>query len=55
MWVRTKFPENDFFHGRRNISWAVNYDITMPDTAPLELRSQFGSVTVTDLHAPRAL
>jgi DUF4097 and DUF4098 domain-containing protein YvlB len=55
VWVRTKFPEGDFFHGIRNISWAVNYDITMPETAPLELRSQFGAVTVTDLHAPSTI
>ncbi|MEI9973215.1 MAG: hypothetical protein WDO73_14910 [Ignavibacteriota bacterium] len=52
VWVRTKLPETNFFHGRHNFSWAINYDIVMPETAPLELRTQFGSVTVTDLHAP---
>jgi DUF4097 and DUF4098 domain-containing protein YvlB len=52
VWVRTRFPDREFFHGLRNFSWAVNYDIVMPETAPLELRTQFGSVSVTDLHAP---
>ena len=50
--VRTQLPDSGFFHGRRNFSWAVNLDIDMPDTAPLEARSHFGSVTVVDLHAP---
>jgi hypothetical protein len=52
VWVRAEPPENDFFHGRRNFSISVNFDITMPDTAPLEVRTHFGSVAVTDLHAP---
>jgi DUF4097 and DUF4098 domain-containing protein YvlB len=48
--VRTEFPRiSGIFH---NLSWSVDLDIVMPDTAPLELRNQFGTVSVTDLHAP---
>jgi len=48
--VRTEIPE---IHGSfHNLSWSVDLDIVMPDTAPLELRNQFGPVSVTDLHAP---
>jgi hypothetical protein len=49
--VRTEYPSDDFFKGWRNLSFAVNYDITMPETAPLEVRNRFGAVSVTDLHA----
>ena len=52
VWVRTQYPHSDFFNGRHNLSYAVNYDITMPETAPLEVRNRFGAVSVTDLHAP---
>src|SRR5580692_1810499 len=52
VWVRSELPNGTFFRGVHNFSWAVNLDIEMPDTAPLEARSHFGSVTVTDLHAP---
>lgn len=50
--VRTEYPNNSFFSGRRTSSYSVSLEITMPDTAPLELRNQFGSVTVQNLHAP---
>jgi hypothetical protein len=49
--VRTEYPPGDFFNGWHNISFSVNYDITMPETAPLEVRNRFGEVRVTDLHA----
>jgi hypothetical protein len=44
--VRTEYPQN-----LRNASFSVECDITMPDTAPLDLRNQFGSVDVSNLHA----
>src|SRR5262245_26165705 len=44
--VRTDYPQN-----LRNVSFSVECDITMPDTAPLDLRNQFGSVDVSNLHA----
>jgi ribosomal protein S11 len=55
VWVRTVPPGNDFFNGRRSLSFALNFDITMPETAPLEVHTRFGSVTVTDLHAPATI
>jgi hypothetical protein len=50
--VRTKFPETGFFSGHRNLSWAVDIEIAMPENAPLDLRDQFGAVSVTGLRAP---
>jgi len=47
--VRTDYPEH---RHESNISYGVRYDITMPETAPLELRNRFGGVEVTNLHAP---
>src|SRR5437879_2792398 len=46
--VRTVYPRET---GRRGLSYAVDYDITMPDTAPLDLRNRFGSAEVSNLHA----
>ena len=46
--VRTDYPRET---GRRNLSYAVDYDIAMPDTAPLDLRNRYGSADVTNLHA----
>lgn len=50
--VRTEIPNSSSFPWLHNFSWSVDIDIAMPDAAPLDLRNQFGSVTVTDLHAP---
>jgi len=49
--IRTEYPRNSFFSGRHNVGYTVSYDITMPETAPLEVRSRFGSVEVSGLHA----
>jgi hypothetical protein len=49
--VRTEYPHTGGFTGFRNLSYSVSLDITMPETAPLELRNRFGSVTVQNLHA----
>jgi len=46
--VHTQYPSNWSSH---NLSYFVNYDITMPETAPLELRNRFGEVDVANLHA----
>jgi hypothetical protein len=51
VWVRTEYPHEDLFGGHRNLSYSVNYDITMPETAPLEVRNRFGAVSVSNLHA----
>ncbi len=50
--VRTVFPEKSWsFHGAGYVSYSVDYDVTMPDTAPLEVRNRFGNVSVAGLHA----
>ena len=50
--VRTDVPKSSSFSWLHSFSWSVDIDIAMPDTAPLDLRNQFGPVSVTDLHAP---
>jgi DUF4097 and DUF4098 domain-containing protein YvlB len=50
--VRADVPKTSSFSWLHTFSWSVDLDIAMPDTAPLDLRNQFGSVSVTDLHAP---
>jgi len=50
--VRTQYPPQ---YNNRNVSYEVDYDITMPETAPLDLRNHFGSVTVANLHAPATI
>ena len=47
--VRTQYPSN---YNNRDVSYSVDYDIVIPETAPLDLRNRFGTVTVTNLHAP---
>ncbi len=46
--VRTNYPKT---WNHRNLGYSVDYDITMPETAPLEVRNRFGSVNVVGLHA----
>jgi hypothetical protein len=47
--VHTQYPSH---WNTNNLSYSVNYDVTIPETAPLELRNRFGAVDVADLHAP---
>ena len=49
--VRTVYPNN----WRGNISYNVDYDITMPATAPLDLRNRFGNTDVSNLQAPATI
>lgn len=50
--IRTDYPKEERgLFGRRNTSYSVRYEITMPETAPLEVRNSFGSVNVSDLKA----
>ena len=54
--IRTEYPKEEHdgffgFHGPSYLSYSVNLEITMPDTAPLELRNSFGTVSVEDLKA----
>ena len=50
--LRTRYPERSgSFLGFNNVSYSVRYELTMPESAPLELRNAFGAVTVTGLKA----
>src|SRR5580692_3512181 len=54
--IRTEYPKEEHdglfgFHGLSYLSYSVNLDVSMPDTAPLELRNSFGSVSIDDLKA----
>jgi len=46
--VRTEYPKT---WNHRNLGYSVEYDITMPETALLDLRNRFGSVSVANPHA----
>lgn len=50
--VRTEYPNHGF---NRRLSYNVDYDIVMPETAPLDVRHRFGSVDVSSLHAPATI
>ena len=47
--VRTIYPRGE---SRRNLSYGVDYDLTLPEAAPLDVRNRFGFVAITNLHAP---
>jgi hypothetical protein len=51
--IRTEYPKNGSWP--RNMSYSANLEIQMPETAPLELRNRFGSVTVQKLRAPASI
>jgi len=51
--VRTRYPEKEssFWSGRRNISYSVDYEILMPESAPLAVKNSFGRVEVSGIKA----
>lgn len=51
--IETVYPkhENLGLFGS-NVSYSVNYEILMPESAPLEVKNSFGAVSVNDLKAP---
>ncbi len=52
--IRTVYPEaasNWWKSGLRRLSYSVNYDIAMPADAPLNLKNDFGNVSVTGVKA----
>jgi putative adhesin len=54
--VRTKYPEKKWsFEGSGHISFSVDYDILMPETAPLSVRNKFGEISVEGLKASATL
>lgn len=50
--IRTRYPEEPTrFVNFRNCSYLVRYEMTIPESAPLEVRNSFGAVSVTGLKA----
>lgn len=50
--IRTRYPQQpNSFLGFRNISYFVRYDLTIPESAPLDVRNSFGAVSVSGLKA----
>ncbi len=43
---RTEYPEHLMNRRRGNFSFSVEYNLTVPEAAPLDLRNNFGSVAV---------
>ena len=43
--VRTRYPEGKAFFGSRRVSYAVDYDITLPEGAAVSVRNKFGDVS----------
>ena len=46
--VRTVYPERSGWLNFKNNSYSVNFDISYPESAPLEIRNEFGDVRVSD-------
>ncbi len=51
--IRTEYPKEEHggFLGLRYLSFSVDYEVIMPETAPLELRNSFGAVSIDGLKA----
>jgi hypothetical protein len=46
--IRTVYPERNGWLSFKNTSYSVNFDITYPESAPLEIRNEFGEVRVSE-------
>jgi hypothetical protein len=46
--IRTVYPERNSWFSLKNTSYSVNFDITYPESAPLEIRNEFGEVRVSE-------
>jgi DUF4097 and DUF4098 domain-containing protein YvlB len=49
--VRTRYPEQQWFRSNRNLSFAVDYTILMPERMPLDVKNSFGNVSATGVKA----
>ena len=51
--IRTEYPQwfEKMFSGRRSLSFSVDYEVTMPENAPLAIQNSFGNVSVVGLKA----
>lgn len=45
--VRTVYPASNSWFSFENPSYSVNFDVTYPESAPLEIRNEFGEVRTT--------
>ena len=54
--LRTRIPEKKWsFQGKGYVSYAVDYQIRMPEGAELEASTRFGNISVTGLKAAASL
>src|SRR3954447_305779 len=49
--IRTKYPDRQRSFGRRDVSFSVRYDVTVPETSPLAIRNSFGGISVSGIKA----
>jgi hypothetical protein len=49
--IRTRYPQTPSSIFGHNVSYCVRYDITIPESAPLQIRNSFGAVSVTGVKA----
>ncbi|MGI8959035.1 MAG: hypothetical protein ACR2IV_04580 [Bryobacteraceae bacterium] len=49
--IRTRYPATPSSFFGRNVSYSVRYEITIPETAPLQVRNSFGAVSITGVKA----
>ncbi|MDQ6892512.1 MAG: hypothetical protein M3167_07510 [Acidobacteriota bacterium] len=47
--VRTHYPDGKWFSGSRRVSFAVDYDIMVPEAAAVSVRNRFGDVSAENL------
>jgi hypothetical protein len=52
LFIRTRYPEAPkSFFGMHNISFSVHYDVTIPESSPLQVRNSFGAVFASGVKA----
>jgi hypothetical protein len=50
--IRTRYPEqSNSFLGMNNTSYSVRYDLTVPESTPLDVHNSFGAVSVSGVKA----
>jgi hypothetical protein len=50
--IRTRYPEKKWhFTGSGHISYAVDYDLVVPETMPVTARNRFGDITIDGVKA----
>ena len=47
--IRTRYPDAQRSFGRRDVSFSVRYEVTVPETSPLVVRNAFGSVSISGI------